>query len=129
MSSRLSELVIDTRDSWALADWWSQVLETEVKEKKEDKGMRWAWLEPPDAVRGLLFLDVPEGKTVKNRLHIDLRPHGCDQAAELERLKSLGATEIDIGQGDQTWVVLADPEGNEFCLLRRPFDQGVRPPS
>ena len=122
MSSRVSDVVVDTRDSWALADWWAAVLEVEVNEKDQGEGMRWANLLPPDSVRRMLFLDVPDGKTIKNRLHIDLSPHGCDQATELARLKSLGAKEIDIGQGDQHWVVLADPEGNEFCLLRGRFD-------
>jgi hypothetical protein len=67
----------------------------------------------------MLFQKVPEGKTVKNRLHWDLRPD--DQAAEVERALAMGATRVDIGQaGDDrvTWVVLADPEGNEFCILR-----------
>jgi len=64
----------------------------------------------------LLFLRVPEGKSVKNRLHLDLRPD--DQDAEVERLLALGAKKVDIGQGDASWVVLADPEGNEFCVLR-----------
>ena len=123
MSARLSELAIDARDSWALADWWSAVLETPVKEKGHEGGMRFATLAPPDSLREIVIIDVPEGKTVKNRVHLDLRPHGCDQATELERLKALGATEIDIGQGDQTWIVLADPEGNEFCLLRGRFDE------
>ena len=86
-------------------------------------------LEPPegspeDGVSpDLLFLKVPESKTVKNRLHIDLRP--VDQDVEVARLEGLGATRVDIGQGDQTWVVLADPDGNEFCVLRalRPAEQ------
>jgi hypothetical protein len=89
-------------------------------------------LEPPegspeDGVSpDLLFLKVPEAKTVKNRLHIDLRP--VDQDVEVARLEGLGATRVDIGQGDQTWVVLADPDGNEFCVLRalRPAE---RPPA
>jgi hypothetical protein len=59
---------------------------------------------------------VPEGKEVKNRLHLDLRPD--DQAAEVARAEAMGATRVDIGQGEVTWVVLADPEGNEFCILR-----------
>ena len=67
----------------------------------------------------ILFLLVPEDRVVKNRLHFDLRP--SDQFAEVERLTGLGATRVDIGQSAlSTWVVLADPEGNEFCLLR-PF--------
>ncbi len=75
------------------------------------------WLRQP---QWLVFVPVPEGKTVKNRLHIDLRPD--DQAAEVERLLALGARRTDIGQGEQPWVVLVDPEGNEFCVLatRRP---------
>ena len=78
-------------------------------------------LEPPEGspqdgvVPDLLFIKVPEVKTVKNRLHLDLRPD--DQAAEVQRLLGLGATRVDIGQGDTRWVVLADPEGNEFCVL------------
>ena len=63
---------------------------------------------------GLIFVPVPEGKTSKNRLHIDLNPE--NQEAEVERLTGLGARRIDIGQGDVTWVVMADPEGNEFCV-------------
>jgi hypothetical protein len=80
-------------------------------------------LEPPagspeDGVSpDLLFCKVPEGKSVKNRLHIDLRPE--DQAAEVARVEALGARRVSVGQGeDVTWVVLADPEGNEFCVLR-----------
>ncbi len=79
-------------------------------------------LEPPagsaeDGVSpDILFLRVPESKEIKNRLHIDLRPD--DHAAELERALGLGARRVDIGQGDSTWAVLADPEGNEFCILR-----------
>jgi len=57
-----------------------------------------------------------------NRVHIDVNPHGCDQAEELERLLSIGAVRVDIGQGETPWVVLADPEGNEFCLLGRRTD-------
>jgi hypothetical protein len=64
----------------------------------------------------VIFLKVPDDKVVKNRLHFDLRPD--DQQAEVSRVLGLGATHVDIGQGDVTWVVLADPEGNEFCILR-----------
>jgi hypothetical protein len=63
---------------------------------------------------------VPEAKSIKNRLHLDLRADGCSAAEELQRLLDLGAHRVDIGQGpDVSWVVLADPEGNEFCLLAR----------
>ena len=69
----------------------------------------------PDRLPGLLFARVPEPKTLKNRLHLDFRP--VDQAAEVSRLLALGARHADVGQGDETWVVLMDPEGNEFCVL------------
>ncbi len=78
-------------------------------------------LEPPEGspqdgvAPDLLFLNVSAVKTVKNRIHLDLRPN--DQGAEVQRLLDLGATRVDIGQGDTSWVVLADPEGNEFCVL------------
>jgi hypothetical protein len=66
----------------------------------------------------LQFLRTPGIKTVKNRVHLDLRPYpGDDQAAEAARLRALGATDVDLGQGDVPWTVLADPEGNEFCVL------------
>ena len=79
-------------------------------------------LEPPagspedGVVPDLLFLKVGEDKTVKNRLHLDLRP--VDQAAEVARLEALGASRIDVGQGDVSWVVMTDPDGNEFDVLR-----------
>jgi hypothetical protein len=69
----------------------------------------------PDRLPGLLFVRVQEDKSIKNRLHLDFRPG--DRDAEVERILGLGATRVDIGQGDQSWVVLADPEGNEFCIL------------
>ena len=87
-------------------------------------------LEPPEGSAqdgvspDLLFLRVPDDKAGKNRLHLDLRP--VDQTAEVERLLGLGARRVDIGQGeDVSWVVLADPEGNEFCVLR-PADPADR---
>ena len=79
---------------------------------------------PPDGSWPMIDVSpVPESKTVKNRLHIDLRPD--DQEAEVERLVDMGARPVDIGQHDVTWVVLADPEGNEFCVLssRKTSDQ------
>jgi hypothetical protein len=66
----------------------------------------------------LVFVAVPEHKTVKNRLHLDFRPDDRDR--EVERMLALGATRADVGQGEESWVVLADPEGNEFCILSAP---------
>ncbi len=70
----------------------------------------------PDQFPGMMFLPVGDAKESKNRLHIDLRPD--DQAAEVERITAMGASLVDVGQGDVSWVVLADPEGNEFCVLQ-----------
>jgi len=67
----------------------------------------------------MFFALVPEGKTVKNRLHLDLSPIDCTQSVEVARLEVLGARRADVGQsGAESWVVMADPEGNEFCVLR-----------
>jgi catechol 2,3-dioxygenase-like lactoylglutathione lyase family enzyme len=112
----MSQLCVDAEDSHALARWWSQVLGWPVVEDEGELAV-----EPPDGSGvSLLFIHVPERKQVKNRLHLDLRPpDGSDQATELARLLGLGAVPVDVGQGaDVTWHVLADPEGNEFCLLR-----------
>jgi hypothetical protein len=69
-----------------------------------------------------VFVPVTESKTVKNRVHLDVSPVGCDCVEEVARLETLGGTRIDIGQGEQGWVVVADPEGNEFCVLARRAD-------
>lgn len=115
MAGKFTELVIDCADPERLAEFWAAVLDYKVTEKDDDS----VYIEgPAGSGPGLLFGLVPEGKSVKNRLHIDVSPVDCDQAEELDRLLALGARRVDIGQGDVTWVVLADPEDNEFCLLR-----------
>jgi len=106
-----TEIGFDANDTGALAAWWSQALGWPV-EPADDEG-EW-FLRSPDGP-DWLFLPVPEGKSVKNRIHFDFTP--ADQQAEVDRLIALGARHVDIGQGEQTWVVLADPEGNEFCVL------------
>ena len=122
MASILREIVIDCRDPGRVARFWSDVLGWPVVE--DPRGLCWLsstgdYTAPPPL---LVFVPVPEEKTVKNRLHIDLNPSGCDQPEELERLLGLGATKVDVGQGEVPWVVLAHPEGNEFCLLGRRVD-------
>jgi hypothetical protein len=117
MANRVSCICIDAADPVPVAEFWKAVLGFEVREE-DDGGIS---LGPPGG--GLPTVDilrVPESKTVKNRLHLDLRADGSTTEAELERLLALGAKPTDIGQGPEVdWVVLADPEGNEFCLLRR----------
>jgi catechol 2,3-dioxygenase-like lactoylglutathione lyase family enzyme len=118
MSIRIQCLCIDTHDPAKIASFWQAALGWRRTSEQEDHVV----LEPPagspeDGVApDLLFLKVGEDKIVKNRLHLDLRP--ADQAAEIARLEALGARRIDVGQGDVSWVVMTDPDGNEFDVLR-----------
>lgn len=125
MTSRFTELAIDCHDPEAQAAFWCQALGYSVI-GREDGDVEIGAFEPSlDLIREqpmpptLLFFKVPEGKTIKNRLHLDLSPIDSDQEAEVQRLLALGASRADVGQtGDESWQVLADPEGNEFCVLR-----------
>jgi len=125
MTLRFDSVCIDSTDPGPLAHWWAELLGWQLTEVDDDE----ISVAPPGGSPGggagpeLVFVRVPEPKTVKNRLHIDLRPE--DQDAEVARAEALGARRIDIGQGEQTWVVFADPQGNEFCILRalRPDEQ------
>ncbi len=112
----VSQFCIDAADPAALARWWSEALGWPVTEEDDDE----VTIAPPDgSATEWLFARVPDERRVKNRVHPDVRPaDGSDQETELARLLELGATRVDVGQGDVPWVVLADPEGNEFCLLR-----------
>ncbi|MDG4827553.1 VOC family protein [Asanoa sp. WMMD1127] len=113
MGNRWENLVVDARDPARLARWWAEALSYQITyEKPDEVEIR----RTPDELPGLIFVPVPETKGVKNRLHIDLRPD--DQEAEVERLVDMGARHVDIGQSPGAgWIVLADPEGNEFCVL------------
>jgi hypothetical protein len=127
MGVRFYAVAVDCHDVKAQGHWWASALGWQVTYEADDE----VAIEPPfqaDESRkiplgerspGLVFVPVPESKTLKNRLHIDLAPGpGDDQEAEVRRLEGLGARRIEVGQGDEvTWVVLADPEGNEFCVL------------
>jgi predicted enzyme related to lactoylglutathione lyase len=115
---RMQCVVVDSHDPATLAGFWAEVLGWRVTYQDSHQSV----VEPPegspavDVSPDLLFSKNPDRKEVKNRLHLDLRPD--DQEAELERLFRLGATRASIGQGnDVAWIVLRDPEGNEFCLL------------
>jgi len=115
MAARFTELVIDARDPESVASFWMSVLGWEHA-GTDDDGVQIR--DPSGQSPTILFACVPENKTTKNRLHIDVNPVGCDQEDELARLLALGAHPVDVGQGEPSWIVLADPEGNEFCLLR-----------
>jgi predicted enzyme related to lactoylglutathione lyase len=118
MDIRIQCVVVDAGDCERLARFWSQALGWRITHQSANE---WA-IEPPegspevDVAPDILFIKVPEAKTVKNRLHLDLRPR--DQEAQVNRLIELGASRVNIGQPDDaSWVVMADPEGNEFCVL------------
>ena len=124
MSLRVQNVSIDCLDPSRLAAFWAEALDWRITSVEDEEVI----LEPPAGspaegiVPDILFLLVPEERVAKNRLHLDLRP--SDQFAEVERLIGLGATHVDVGQSpENTWVVLADPEGNEFCVLRRYSDE------
>lgn len=106
------QVIVDAADPVALGEWWATALGwVVVNNDPEEFEIR----PDVDTKPGLLFVRVVEPKTSKNRLHLDFRP--IDQDAEVERLIAMGAQRADIGQGSASWVVLTDPEGNEFCIL------------
>jgi len=114
-------MCLDAVDLRSVAGFWAAVLGWEVVEES-DEGIS---LASPNRDFPLLdILPVPESKQVKNRMHLDVRADRSSFRAEIERLEGLGAQRVDIGQGPNvTWVVFADPEGNEFCLLRRTMQE------
>jgi len=116
MSLKIQCVTVDARDPAALAAWWAEALGFRVKEL-EDEGEVAIIPEDRGKDPAILFIHVTDEKVVKNRIHLDLTPD--DRDAEVARLVAMGATHVDIGQsGDESWVVLADPEGNELCVLQ-----------
>jgi len=127
MTLRWYTVVVDCLDPAALAEWWRETLDWQKVYESDDEVV----IVPPHLLDdanastpwtqqnpGLDFGRVPEQKTIKNRLHIDLAPHTSDDRdAEIAGLLERGATPVDVGQHDVPWLVLADPEGNEFCVL------------
>ena len=128
MALKWYSVVVDCLDVRAQAAWWAEALDWQViYETDEECVIIPSWVDeevvremPWERVgQGLVFVAVPEAKTVKNRLHLDLAPHTSqDREAEIARLEALGARRVDVGQpADASFTVLADPEGNEFCVL------------
>ncbi|MEU5875915.1 VOC family protein [Spirillospora sp. NPDC047279] len=120
MACRITELILDCRDPERLAAFWAEVLGyVEIGREGDD-----IEIGPPQGFGGpqptMILSKTADPKTGKLPLHIDVNPTDRDQDAELERLLAIGATKADVGQtGEESWHVLADPEGNEFCLLRK----------
>jgi hypothetical protein len=121
MTSYISHTSVDCHNAYALSEWWKQVLEyVDDPDDPNEPGHEECWIQRPDGGHPVLFIEVPDEKQVKNRIHFDLAPTAGTREQELARLLALGATEVadrrlDDGRG---WVTLADPEGNEFCILR-----------
>jgi predicted enzyme related to lactoylglutathione lyase len=117
MTSKIAVIAIDAVQPRVVADFWCAVLDWRVIDEDESgisiapTGGTWPTID---------VLGVPEGKAVKNRIHLDLRSDGSTAAGEMERVLALGARRVDVGQEPGvSWMVLADPEGNEFCILSR----------
>ncbi|MBB4931430.1 putative enzyme related to lactoylglutathione lyase [Lipingzhangella halophila] len=119
MPSPIRNVTFDCADPYALARFWSAVVDAPI-DPDSKPGEEEAFIPATGGRPGILFLRVPEGKTVKNRMHLDLGPNGATRDEEMRRLLGIGATFLaDHRRADGTgFVVLADPEGNEFCVER-----------
>ena len=120
MPTRLVHLVADANDPGRLARFWSGLLGWEIADETPDEVDVWpaGYTYPDPAAVPMVFVPVPEPKAGKNRVHLDLASHSAAHQAELvSRARDLGGAPVDIGQGDVPWAVMADPEGNEFCVL------------
>jgi hypothetical protein len=127
MTSFVSHVTIDAHDAYAQSQWWRQVLGyVDLPDDPNSPGDEECSIVDPDTGRELLFIEVPEAKTLKNHIHLDLRPRDCGRDEEIARVIGLGATVLEDLRGIRGpgtgWVVLADPEGNEFCILRSPAE-------
>ena len=123
MTSYISHTTIDCANAFELSEWWKQVLGyVDIEGDPNEPGHEECMIRDPETGHQLLFIEVPDEKVVKNRIHLDLRPREGTRDEELARLLSHGATEVLDNRGNRGpgsgWVVLADPRGNEFCILR-----------
>jgi catechol 2,3-dioxygenase-like lactoylglutathione lyase family enzyme len=123
MTSFVSHTTIDARNAYELSKWWKSLLGyVDVADDPNEPGHEECMILDPETGHHLLFIEVPEAKGGKNRLHLDLRPRDVTRDDEVERVLGAGATQVADHRGihgpGSGWVVLADPEGNEFCILR-----------
>lgn len=122
MTSRISHTSIDCADAYTLSEWWKQVLSyVDQPDDPNEPGHEECWIQRPDGGHALLFIEVAEAKTTKNRIHFDVRPTDRTQQEEVDRLVALGATVVTDHRGifgpGSGWVTPGDPSGNEFCVL------------
>ena len=134
MTSLISHTTVDCANAYELSEWWKQVLGyVDVDGDPNLPGHEECMILDPETRHRVLFIEVPDAKSGKNRVHFDIRPRSASRDAELEWLLSLGATVVGDHRGKYGpgtgWVTLADPEGNEFCILRSEAEVDVsRPP-
>jgi catechol 2,3-dioxygenase-like lactoylglutathione lyase family enzyme len=132
VTARISHLSFDALDAHAQSVFWAAVLGfAEDPDDPNEPGHEECMIFSPDGNQRVLFIEVPDAKQIKNRLHLDLEPAEGTRDAEFARLLGLGATEVaDRRRGDGSgWVVLADPEGNEFCILRSAAERSTPSPT
>ncbi len=127
MTSFVSHTSVDAADAYATSEFWAQVLGyVDDPDDPNNPGDEECPIHDPETGHEILFIEVPEPKSVKNRIHFDIRPRSGTRDAEVERLLALGATVVADHRGihgpGTGWVTLADPEGNEFCVLRSPAE-------
>jgi hypothetical protein len=130
MTAFISHTTIDAHDAYALSEWWKPVLGyVDLEGDPNLPGHKECVIRDPETGHRLLFIEVPDDKVVKNRVHLDLRPRSASRDNELETLVAHGAMVVDDLRGAHGpgtgWVVLADPEGNEFCILRSEAELAV----
>lgn len=123
MTCFVSHTTVDAHDAYELSEWWKKLLGyTDVPGDPNLPDHEECMIQSPDGGHKILFIDVPDAKVVKNRLHFDLRPRERTRDEEIEWVRSLGATEVSDHRGKygpgSGWVTFADPEGNEFCVVR-----------
>ena len=131
MTSFISHTTIDCADAYALSEWWKPVIGyADLDGDPNLPGHEECMVRDPATGHQLLFIEVPDAKAGKNRIHFDLRPREGTRDEELERLLADGASLVEDHRGKYgpgtAWVVLADPEGNEFCILRSQAEVDAR---
>jgi hypothetical protein len=133
MTSFVSHTTVDCAHAYARSEWWKQLLGyVDVDGDPNLPGHEECMILDPGSGHRILFIEVPDPRSVKNRLHFDLRPRSGTREEEVERVRALGATEVADHRGQHGpgtgWVVFADPEGNQFCILRSQAEVDAGPP-
>jgi hypothetical protein len=121
VTSYISHTTVDCANAYELSEWWKRVLDyVDLPDDPNEPGHDECMIQSPDGEHQLLFIEVPDTKSVKNRIHFDLRPSSSTRDEEVGRLLGIGATQVADLRDQQGlgWVVMADPEANEFCVLR-----------